>query len=337
MSAGGEPELRRLKALLFGAEARRLAEAESRLDAIEARTEARTEAPASAEALAPLVAAALPAAPSRAALARLLPSLAWRAAAGAPRALAAAIDRRLDALAPFSGKTADRRGLRWLAIGLLAAVALGLALRGPVERARKSAEIEAALRDTRAADARLAAYPLAVSIDWSARTVDLRGLVPSRDALRALVEALTPAALPLALETHVETVASAEALQAGEARLEARLAAQAAELKTLAERLAKATAADQAARAAQSLEAAAGEARALNASLARTRAKVGALERAINASLGADLAAVLPQLERDAASVAAGLDEAIASAARTEAGLRAQAEAARQRAQAPRP
>jgi len=260
-AAGGEPDdLQRLKALLFGAEARRLADAEARLSALESRLgdAARFDAALAralpeifrrtegeqASALAGALARAIRAEPS--AVADALRPLAGRlvlaALARAPRAAFDAIDRRLDPLDP-SPPGAARRGRRWTILAVLAVLLLGSALWIPIERASKSAAIEAALAAARAGDARLAAYPLAVSEDWSANVATLSGLAPSREALSELVDAIAAAAAPLALETRVEIVASAEALRAEQARaagLGAALSAKSAELQAIAGRLAAA-------------------------------------------------------------------------------------------------
>jgi len=130
------------------------------------------------------------------------------------------VDRDLaDVAAPTPVKRAATRRLRWVVVGIVAAVCLGLALRGPVYRWRKSADVDEAFASAKASDARLAAYPLAVAEDFEANTVDVRGLAPSRDDVRKLVEALAPAAAPLVVTPHIEIVAPGQALEAVQGRL----------------------------------------------------------------------------------------------------------------------
>jgi outer membrane protein OmpA-like peptidoglycan-associated protein len=130
------------------------------------------------------------------------------------------LDRDLaDVAAPTPVKRAATRRLRWVIVGVIAAACLGLALRGPVYRWRKTADVDEAFAAAKASDPRLAAYPLAVSEDFEASTVDVRGLAPSRDDARKLVEALAPAAAPLIVTPHIEVVAQGQALEAVQGRL----------------------------------------------------------------------------------------------------------------------
>jgi outer membrane protein OmpA-like peptidoglycan-associated protein len=117
-----------------------------------------------------------------------------------------------------------------------------------------------------------------LSEDWTARTVELRGLAPSRDAVTRLVETLAPAAALLSVRPEVEIVPPVEGLEALQAR-----------------------AADLAA--------------ALDAGEARAKAiadRLGAAEQA-NAALRGELAAKLQAVDAAIAKTAAGASSALAT------------------------
>jgi outer membrane protein OmpA-like peptidoglycan-associated protein len=187
-----------------------------------------------------------------------------------------------DVAAPGAAKKKRSRALQWAVIGVVAALALGLALRGPVYRWRKASQIDLVFRNAKTADARLAAYPLRLSEDWTAGTVDIKGLAPSREAVNRLVVTLTPAAAPLSVNPHVEVVPPVEGLEALQAR--------AADL-------------------ASSLDAQESRARAI-------ADRLGAAEQA-NAALRADLAAKIEAVNAAIARTGAGASSALASAVAT--------------------
>lgn len=125
---------------------------------------------------------------------------------------------------------------RWVILGLVALLALGWGLKGPLYRWRKTQQIDAAFAGVLKADPSLLSYPMSLHEDWNAGTVTIRGLAGSQAAAQTVTGAVAPAATPLSLVNQlavVATAAEAKVLRDGQADLSDRIARLDADLSAL--------------------------------------------------------------------------------------------------------